>query len=99
MVEHGDFGTVELLFLASELIVIVLGLTISYIAYQGYRRNDSRPMLFFSIGFILVVGVPAVAGSLYLFGGVGTEIIAGAVTQLATILGMVCILFALRMSK
>lgn len=96
--ELGDLTTVELLLGASELLVIALGLTISYIAYVGYRRNDSRPMLFFSAGFILVVGVPAVAGSLFVFGGVGSELLAGGVSQLATIAGMVAILYALRTS-
>lgn len=96
--ELGDLTTMELVLLMSELLVVVLGLTISYIAYVGYRRNNSRPMLFFAVGFILVVGVPAVASSVYVFSGVGTELVAGSVTQLARIVGMVCILVALRMS-
>lgn len=87
----------ELLLVASELVVVALGAAISYIAYVGYRRNDSRPMLFFCVGFVLVVGVPAVVGSLFLFAGLGSEPVAGAISQAATIAGMVCILVALRM--
>ncbi|MCW8173191.1 hypothetical protein D8S78_19205 [Natrialba swarupiae] len=33
---------------------------IAYIAYRGYRRNESRPMLYLSTGFVLVLGVPFV---------------------------------------
>lgn len=89
---------IELLFLAGEIIVTVLGLSISYIAYVGYRRNDSRPMLLFCIGFILVIGVPAVVGSLAVFGSVGSDRIAGGITQISRIIGMVLILVALRTS-
>ena len=38
----------------SEFLSIGLGLVIAYIAFQGYRRNDSRPMLFIAVGFVLV---------------------------------------------
>lgn len=88
-------SAVEWLFLASELAITVLGLAISYIAYVGYRRTEERAMLLFCIGFILVVGVPAVAGAT-VFGG-GSEVLAGGVSQLSTLVGMALILFALRL--
>ena len=91
----GDLSTVEQLLVASELIVIVLGLTIAYIAYRGYRRNESRPMLFVSLGFVLLVAVPAVVGSLFLFAGLA-EMTAAAITQVSTIAGMASILYGLR---
>ncbi|MEF8855701.1 MAG: hypothetical protein V5A24_09460, partial [Haloarculaceae archaeon] len=40
------------------LLAAILGLFIAYQAYRGYRRNDSRPMLFISLGFVLALGVP-----------------------------------------
>ena len=61
-------------------LVLVLALTatalsalISYLAYVGYRRNDSRPMLFLAVGFAFITVVPffvdivffAVVGRLY----------------------------------
>jgi len=89
---------IEWLFLFGEIIITVLGLGISYIAYVGYRRNDSRPMLLFCIGFILVIGIPAIVGSAVVFGGIINEPTAGIITQLSTIVGMVLILIALRTS-
>jgi len=89
---------VEWLLVVSEAVVTVLGLSISYIAYVGYRRTDSRPMLLFCVGFILVVGVPAVVGSVVVFGGIGGDLVAGGISQLSRIVGMVLILVALRIS-
>lgn len=91
----GDLSTAEQVLVASDLLVVVLGLTIAYIAYTGYRRNESRPMLFVSLGFVLLVGVPAVVGSLFLVAAVG-ELVAGAITQASTIAGMASILYGLR---
>jgi hypothetical protein len=91
-----QLSALEWVFLLSELLVTVLGLGISYIAYIGYRRNDSRPMLLFCLGFVLVVGVPAAVGAGFVFVGVGSEWIAGAISQGATVAGLVLILVALR---
>ncbi|QPV65009.1 hypothetical protein I7X12_02495 [Halosimplex litoreum] len=35
-----------------------VGLFVAYQAYRGYRRNDSRPMLFLGLGIFLVTVVP-----------------------------------------
>lgn len=48
-------GTISL---ALNLITTVLGLSVAYIALQGYRRNRSRPMLFVAVGFVLVFWTP-----------------------------------------
>lgn len=93
-----ELSGVDWLFLLGEIAITILGLSISYIAYVGYRHNDSRPMLLFCIGFILVVGVPAVVGSAVIFGGIRSDSIAGGVTQLSQIMGMALILIALRIS-
>ena len=87
---------VEWLFVGSEVLITVLGLGISYIAYVGYRRTQERAMLLFCVGFVLTVGVPAIAGALVVFGDLGSEFLAGAVSQLSTVFGMVLILVALR---
>ncbi|OYR48019.1 MULTISPECIES: hypothetical protein [unclassified Halorubrum] len=93
-----ELSGIDWLLLSGEILITVLGLSISYIAYVGYRRSDSRPMLLFCIGFILVIGVPAIVGSAVVFADRIKDPIAGAVTQLSTILGMVLILIALRTS-
>ncbi|OVE84241.1 DUF7521 family protein [Natronolimnobius baerhuensis] len=42
------------------VILTVLGLAIIIIALQGYRRNQSRPMLFLALGFAAII-VPELA--------------------------------------
>jgi membrane-associated HD superfamily phosphohydrolase len=38
-------------------VAVLVGLFISYQAYRGLRRNDSRQMLYLSVGMILLFGV------------------------------------------
>ncbi len=91
----GDLTTVQKLLVASGYVTVALGLAISYIAYRGWRRNDSRPMLLIAIGFILVVGVPGVLQTLLLFFGFGDRILMSAVIHVSQIVGMAAILYAL----
>lgn len=93
-----DASTLELLLLATEFGSILLGVAISVIAYRGYRRNDSTPMLLIALGFVLVVGVPGVLGAGYLFAGVPGGMTASIVGQASELLGMATILVALRLS-
>lgn len=44
--------------LAVSVASVALGLVIGYQAYRGFRRNDSRPMQFLSLGLILLTAVP-----------------------------------------
>lgn len=39
-------------------VTAAVGLFVAYQAYRGYRRNDSRPMLFLGLGIFLVTAVP-----------------------------------------
>lgn len=81
----------------TEVVTVLLGLAISYIAYRGYRRNRARPMLFVSLGFVLLVGVPGIAGvAFFLLPGVSEPVAAG-FTQVGEVLGMASILYGLWM--
>lgn len=44
--------------LAISLGSVLLGLVVGYQAYRGFRRNDSRPMQYLSVGLILLTAVP-----------------------------------------
>lgn len=82
-----------------SVITALVGLAIAYQAYRGYRRNDSRPMLFLAIGFILSVGLPFVMLiPLLLFSHIpeATAVMA-ILSNLFTLVGLSCILYALRM--
>ena len=94
--QSGDLSSLQLALGVGEILTVVLGLAISYIALQGYRRNDSRAMLFVGAGFALVVGVPSVAAILYLAVPGVSEVHAGIVTQISEVAGMASILYGLR---
>ncbi|MFC6960979.1 DUF7521 family protein [Halocatena marina] len=49
-----------LVLLTLTCVAIVMGLYIVFQAYRGYRRNDSRRMLFLAIGLALLTIVPFV---------------------------------------
>lgn len=82
---------------AYELVGAALGLFIAYLAYRGYRRNDSRPMLYLAIGFGIILGLPlpVVAVSL-LFPSLSGPVVQ-TVIQTLEIGGLLCIIYALRM--
>ena len=95
--------TFEAGLMALQVFKAIVGVTIAVIAYQGYRRNQSRPMLFIAIGFILVLGIPFL---LYL-GGLGLVAVIGLPTpaqgmvivaaELSQVTGLISILYALRL--
>lgn len=83
-----------------EVLSVLLGLAIAYTAYRGYRRNDSRPMLYIAAGFLLVLGVPAALSAVVL--GVGipeVQLAVGLLTQVSEVGGLLAILYALRMRR
>jgi hypothetical protein len=85
-------STVDLVLLLSDYAVIAVSLVIAYIAYQGYSRNDSRPMLFIAIGFVLVFGGPGGVFIVSLLVPVPSVVTAG-VTQLLELVGMLVLLY------
>lgn len=90
-------GTTVALLQAYEMVGAALGLFIAYLAYRGYRRNDSRPMLYLAIGFGIILGlpIPVVALSL-LFPSIPGPAVQ-AFVQTLEIGGLLCIVYALRM--
>ncbi|UPW00836.1 hypothetical protein M0R88_01725 [Halorussus gelatinilyticus] len=84
---------------AMNLVAALVGLLIAYQAFRGYRRNDSRPMLFIAVGFALTVGLPFVLlGPMLLFGNNSAAVTAFVlVSNGSTLVGLGCILYALRM--
>lgn len=100
-------GASSLLALGIQLLTTILGLAVAYIAFRGYRRNQSRPMLFIAVGFVLTFWTPVILLASFvvlprvaqiapdLLGTVNFVFgIAGSVSQL---IGLLCILYGLRM--
>jgi hypothetical protein len=75
-------------------LALVLGAFIVYLAYRGYRRNASRPLLYVSMGFALITAGTVVEGLLYnvfryeLLAAIGTGTI-------VTILGFITIIYSI----
>ena len=90
-------GTTVALLQAYEMVGAALGLFIAYLAYRGYRRNASRPMLYLAVGFGVILGlpIPVVALSL-LFPSIPDPVVQ-AFVQTLEIGGLLCIVYALRM--
>lgn len=90
-----DFETLRTVRQASEVVPMILGLAISYLAYTAYRENQSRPMLYIAIGFILVlfVQVPLALILLYVF-ELPTPV-ANTLVQIPEFIGLGLILYGL----
>lgn len=81
-----------------ELVGAVLGVAIAYLAYRGYRRNESRPMLFVALGFALALGVPLVLTLLYLvLPMAGFQVEFQLAIQTIEIVGLLSIIYGLRL--
>ncbi len=82
-----------------NLITAIVGLLIAYQAYRGYRRNQSRPMFFIALGFILTVGLPFVLLVPTLLLADIEPVLVGLifVRDIATLVGLGAILYALRL--
>ena len=81
---------------SSDVLAALLGIFIAYQAFRGYRRNDSRPMLFIAIGFVLALAVPLVILLLSLVVPIQLWVL-GLVSQGSELLGLASIIFALWM--
>lgn len=82
---------------ATQVLSVIIGVFIAYQAYRGYQRNESRPMLFLALGFILVLAVPFGIFVLYaVVSGIPVTAVIVA-SQVSQISGLVAILYALWM--
>lgn len=90
-------GTVQAGLLAYELVGAGLGVVIASLAYRGYRRNRSRPMLFVSLGFALALGAPLLLTVAYVALPVaGGRVAVQVITQTFEVVGLSCIIYGLR---
>lgn len=81
-------------FVATKLLIVVLGTLIAYQAYRGYRRNDSRRMLFVAAGFVLITIGEVIQGILFEFFTLPV-LEAGLPASLFVVAGLCSILYAL----
>lgn len=83
--------------LALTIVSTVLGLAVGFIALRGYWRSRKRPMLFIAAGFFLVFWTPVLllAGP-YLAPVIG-QFVYGVLGEVSQIIGLLCILYGLRL--
>ncbi|WP_458189208.1 DUF7521 family protein [Haladaptatus sp. NG-WS-4] len=81
--------------LAAKLVTLVLSLIVAYLAYHGYRRNESKPMLYVSLGFVFI-GTGAICERLiYLV--LDTSVLSASLIQSAIVSsGLLLVLVSLR---
>lgn len=103
MVLTSSLLSLDVLAFSFGLLVILLGVIISLRPYQGYRRNESRPMLLLAIGMLLITVIPAlveiiiIPGFIARFTSPGTGAISSTlvVSRLCESLGIVVILYSI----
>ena len=78
------------------LILSVLGFTIIIVAFQGYRRNQSRPMLLLAIGFAAII-IPELAMTVITRLVEVSQFETVTVYQLTNVVAFLCILRAITM--
>lgn len=94
----GPSESVALALQAYELVGAALGVFVAYLAYRGYRRNGSRPMLFVSLGFALALGLPLVLTLAYFALPIsGGQVALQVVVQTVEIAGLLSIIYGLRL--
>jgi hypothetical protein len=86
-------GSVEVPTLARALTALV-GFFVAYQAFRGYRRNDSRPMLFLSVGIAFVTTVSFVVSTLVARPLGASEGLAVLSWTLANVAGLAAIFYA-----
>lgn len=82
----------------TKVAALVLGAFIVYLAYVGYRRNASKPLLYAALGFALITAGTVTEGILYVLSGVDL-LTATATGTIVTVLGFIAIIFSIYSTK
>jgi hypothetical protein len=86
----------QLFWIASimRLIALFLGAFIVYLAYRGYRRNASKPLLYVALGFALITAGNLLEGLMFVI--LGSDILAAiAIEGVLTVIGFVAIIYSI----
>ena len=81
-----------------RLIALFLGAFIVYLAYRGYKRNASKPLLFVALGFALITAGTLLEGLMFVI--LGSDILAAiAIEGVLTVIGFVAIIYSIYATK
>nr|WP_267164506.1 hypothetical protein [Halovenus salina] len=80
--------------LLAKFVTLALSLAVAYLAFHGYRRNQSEPMLYVSVGFVFIGAGAICEGLIHLT--LGTSIVSAGLIQAAIVSsGMLFVLVSL----
>ncbi|MGA8905351.1 MAG: hypothetical protein WB661_10130 [Candidatus Bathyarchaeia archaeon] len=85
----------EVFWIASivKVIALFLGAFIVYLAYKGYRRNASKPLLYVALGFGLITAGTFLEGLMFVM--LGSDILEAVATgTVLTAVGFVAIIYS-----
>lgn len=78
----------------TKIVALILGAFIVYLAYKGFRRNRSRPLLYVAVGFALITAGTIAEGLLYVI--IGSELLTAIATGTTiTVLGFLAIIYSI----
>lgn len=86
---------IAIVLVVARLIVLALGVTITYYSASAYRRTGASYLRTASLGFAIITAGVLVEGLLFEFGGLDLEIV-HVVESVAIGLGFLVLLFSLR---
>ncbi len=82
----------------TKFVALILGAFIVYLAYKGYKRNSSKPLLYVALGFALITAGTIVEGILYVV--LGSELLSAIATGTTVmVLGFVAIIYSIYSAK
>jgi len=78
----------------TKVVALILGAFIVYLAYKGYKRNSSKPLLYVALGFALITAGTIIEGILYVM--VGSELLSAIATGTTVmVLGFAVIIYSI----
>jgi len=78
----------------TKVVALILGAFIVYLAYKGYKRNSSKPLLYVALGFALITAGTIAEGILYVM--LGSGLLSAIATGTAvTVLGFAVIIYSI----
>jgi uncharacterized membrane protein (DUF441 family) len=78
----------------ARVAALVLGAFIVYLAYKGYRRNKSQPLLYVALGFGLITAGTILEGTLFVIFQIDLRAALAAGTVL-TVTGFLSIVYSI----
>jgi uncharacterized membrane protein (DUF441 family) len=78
----------------TKVIALFLGAFIVYLAYKGYKRNASKPLLYVALGFGLITAATFLEGVMFVI--LSSDILAAIATAtVVTVIGFGAIIYSI----